>query len=158
MNKPSDHASCRLEDLTLFHYGELDAADRHRMEKHLQGCSACRRELAELRSALDVLPKSAHEFSPEEIRGFNDRVSRRLRPRSHQFFRPAFGWSFTAVAALLMVFLYVPFPQMQQPPSEDTLQSGGEMDRLPDPELLLNLELLESLDLLQELEDMGIRG
>lgn len=158
MNKPSEHSSCRPENLILFHYGELDVADRLRVEEHIQGCAACRRELAELRSALEVLPKGEPEFSPAEIRAFNERVSRRLRPRSRQLLGPALGWSFAAAAAVLLVTLYLPAPGPQRPPLEVTLQTGGEMERLPEPELLLNLELLENLDLLQELEGTGIRG
>jgi anti-sigma factor RsiW len=154
MNKLSDRSSCRPEDLTLLHYGELDAADRLRVEEHLQGCSVCRRELAELRSALEALPKREAEFSPEEIRAFNERVSRRLRPKSRQLLKPAFGWSFAAAAAvLLMVTLRSPTPGPQK-----SLPEVVEMERLPEPELLLNLELLENLDLLQELEGTGRRG
>jgi anti-sigma factor RsiW len=159
MNNPYEDSLCRPESLTLFHYGELETADRLGVEKHLQGCAACRRELAQLRSTLEILPKRAPEFSPGEIRAFNERVVRRIRPRPRQSFRPAFGWSLAATAAvLLMVTLHSPTPAPQQPSPEMALQTDAEIERLPEPELLLNLELLENLDLLQELEETGISG
>ncbi|WP_027715015.1 zf-HC2 domain-containing protein [Desulfuromonas sp. TF] len=159
MNNPHEDSPCLRENMTLFHYGELERADRLGMEKHLQGCSACRRELALLRSTLKILPKREPEFSPGEIRAFNERVVRRIRPRLRQSFRPAFGWSLAATAAvLLMVTLHSPAPAPQQPSQEMALQTDAEIERLPEPELLLNLELLENLDLLQELEETGISG
>jgi anti-sigma factor RsiW len=159
MNNPYEDSLCRPESLTLFHYGELETADRLGVEKHLQGCAACRRELAQLRSTLEILPKRAPEFSPGEIRAFNERVVRRIRPRLRQSFRPAFGWSLAATSAvLLMVTLHSPTPAPQQPSPEMALQTGAEIERMPEPELLLNLELLENLDLLQALEETGISG
>jgi anti-sigma factor RsiW len=166
MNKPHEDTLCRPESLTLFHYGELETADRLGVEKHLQGCAACRRELARLRSTLKILPKRAPEFPPGEIRDFNERVVRRLRPRPRFSFRPAFkpafGWSLAATAAtavlLLMVTLRTPTPAPRHSSPQMALQGGAEIEALLEPELLLNLELLENLDLLQELETMGISG
>lgn len=159
MNKLSEHVPCRPENLTLYHYGELEPSDRARVESHLLECAACRHELAQLQSVLEVLPKRKPEFSPQEIRTFNARVNRRLHRRFRRFFEPSLGWSLAAsTAVLLMMILYAPAPGPQQSSTKVTRQISGEIERLPDPELLLNLELLENLDLLQELEETGIHG
>jgi len=159
MSKPSEDVFCHPESLTLFHYGELDPADHLRLEKHLQGCAACRRELAQLRATLEILPKVEPEFSPEEVRSFNERVGRSLRPKQRHFFRPAYGWSLAATAAvLLMVTLHSPAPGPREKSPGVALRTASEIESLPEPELLLNMELLENLDLLQELEGTGISG
>lgn len=159
MSKRSENTFCRPENLTLFHYGELDAADRLLAEQHLRDCAACRRELAHLRSTLERLPKMEPEFSPREIRAFAERVGRRIRPKPRRIVKPAFGWSLAATAAmLLMLTLHSPAPGPQQASREVVLRSGPEMERLPEADMLLNLDLLENLDLLQQLEETGIGG
>lgn len=159
MNNPSEKDACRPQWLTLYHYGELEGDDLLLLEKHLQGCAVCRQELAEMRSVLDTLPKGESPFSAGEIRTFEERVCRRLRARNRLPLRPALGWSLAAATAvLLMVILHEPAPVPQQPSPEMALQRTGEMEGLPETELLLNLELLENLDLLQELEGTGLSG
>jgi anti-sigma factor RsiW len=159
MSKPNPPPCCRPEQLTLFHYGDLDAADRLRVETHLQDCAACRRELAQLRATLAALPKSAAEFSPQEIRAFNARVGLSLQPRRPFYRRPALGWSLAAATAMLLVVsLHGPLRSPSRPPSGVVLHVGGPAQRLPDTELLLNMDLLENLDLLQQLDGTGIEG
>ncbi len=151
-------SSCRPENLTLFHYGELDSAGRLQVEEHLQGCAACRKELAELRSDLGMLPKKDLDFSPRQIREFNQRVSR-LRPLHRWPLRPAVGWSLAAATAVLLVMtLKSPVPEWLPVDQGTSPQISESPKSLPDPELLLNMELIENLDLLQELEGMGTRG
>ena len=43
------------EDLALYALGSLDGAERHALEKHLDGCASCRRELELLRGDLSLL-------------------------------------------------------------------------------------------------------
>ena len=159
MSKSIQNFSCRPESLTLFHYGELDEDDRQRMAIHLQGCAACRRELAQLRSSLEMLPKRELGIPPEEVRAFNERLSRRLR-RRHRPLKPALRWSLAGTAAVLLMVmtLHSPAPDLQRPSPGVVQQTGGALEFLPDPELLLNLELLENLDLLQEIEGTGGSG
>lgn len=47
------------EDLALYALGSLEGAERHALEKHLQGCSPCRRELELLRGDLSLLTLTA---------------------------------------------------------------------------------------------------
>ena len=159
MNKPNPPPCCHPEQLTLFHYGELDAADRLRVETHLQDCAACRGELAQLRATLAALPKNAAEISPQEIRAFNARVGRSLQPRQPFYLRPALGWSLAAATAvLLVVSLHGPLPAPSRPPTGVAAHVGGAAQRLPDAELLLNMDLLQNLDLLQQLDETGVEG
>lgn len=158
MNKPSVPPCPPPEDLTLFHYGELDAAERLRVENHLQQCGACRRELEQLRSTLARLPQEERNFSATELRAFGQRLDQRLRSRQRHPLRPAVGWSLAAATAvLLLVTLHSPSPTTQPAPP-GAAQVGGVAQRLPDPDLLLNMELLEKLDMLQELEGSGVSG
>jgi anti-sigma-K factor RskA len=43
------------EDLALYALGSLDGAELHALEKHLEGCASCRRELELLRGDLSLL-------------------------------------------------------------------------------------------------------
>lgn len=159
MNRPNENSTCCTESLTLHHYGELKESDRLRTERHLQDCEPCRLELAQLRSDLEKLPKWEPEFSGEEIRAFNERVNRRVRPRFRFRLGVPLGLSAAGAVALLLIVLQSPVPGPgPQPPTNVALQTGGEAERFPDAELLMNMELLENLDLLQELEKTGISG
>lgn len=153
MSKPSEISACQPEKLTLFHYGELNPAEHLWVETHIKHCPACRQEVEQVGSMLEMLPKDEHEISREAIRSLNERVSRRLRPRLRLPFRPVIGGSLAAAAALVLTMtFYSPTPELQQSPSETSRQADRQTDRLPEAELLRNLDLLENLDLLQELE------
>ncbi len=43
------------EDIALYALGSLEGADRHALEKHLEGCSSCRSELELLRGDVSLL-------------------------------------------------------------------------------------------------------
>ncbi|MFN2367232.1 MAG: anti-sigma factor [Desulfurivibrionaceae bacterium] len=154
MNKPFEQQRCRPENLPLFFYGELEATEHLRMERHLEGCAVCRKELAHLERILEILPKKELQVSPRELAAFNERVNRRIRPRSNRIFRPVMGWSLAAAAtaALLLISILPPTPEQNQSYPAMPLQMVSEFSRQPETEMLLNLELLENLDLLQELE------
>ena len=47
------------EDLALYALGSLDGAERHALEKHLDECASCRRELELLRGDLSLLALTA---------------------------------------------------------------------------------------------------
>jgi len=159
MSKPTEHIDCRPEELTLFHYDELDAEGRRRLEAHLQDCAACRKELTQLRATLEILPKESPQVPPEQIRAFNERLGRRLRPKRSRPLRPALGWSLAAATAvLLLVTVRSPGPGPRQPAPDAARHAAVTAEQMPDAELLLNMELLEHLDMLQELEAAGVNG
>ncbi|MFO7606906.1 MAG: zf-HC2 domain-containing protein [Desulfurivibrionaceae bacterium] len=160
MNKPFEHRRCCPENLPLFFYGELDATEHLRMERHLEDCPACRKELAQLGRIFEILPKRELKISPRELAAFNERVNRRIRPSQNRFFRPVMGWSLAtaATAALLLFSILPPTPEQNQSYPAMPLQMVSELSRQPETEMLLNLELLENLDLLQELEAIEAIG
>lgn len=160
MNEPFEQCTCPQENLILFFYGELDATERLRMEGHLQGCAACRKELEQLRTFLEILPKKQLKFSPGEIVSFNEQVSRRLRPKPKRSFIPVMGWSLATatIAALLFLTLRPPMPEQKQSIHPMSLQMVNDFSKMPDTKMLLNLKLLQNLDMLMELEKTGERG
>ena len=159
MSDPSPRPTCRPQDLTLYHYGELEEPERLQLERHLQECGDCRRQLEELRSTLALLPQAAPEPAAAEVRAFNQRLLEKLEPRRTRRLSPVWGWSFaTAAAALLLVTLGPLRPTSHQPPAGVALHGAGGAGQVPDAELLLNLDLLENLDMLQQLEGAGIQG
>ena len=52
------------DDLSLYALGALDGAERLAVERHLQECSACRRELEQLRGDLALMALSARGPKP----------------------------------------------------------------------------------------------
>jgi len=160
MNKPFEQYTCPQEDLILFCYGELNAADHLQMEGHLQGCVDCRKELEQLRTFLEILPKKQLVISRGEILSFNEKVSRRLRAKPRRAFSPAMGWSLATatIASLLLLTLGPPFPEQKQSVHTMSLQMVNDLNKMPETEMLLNLELLQNLDMLQELEITEERG
>jgi predicted anti-sigma-YlaC factor YlaD len=160
MNKSSEQYTCRPENLVLFFYGELNATERLQVERHLKGCAACRDELEQLRTFLEILPKKQLKISPEEILSFNERVSRRLRPKPKRPFSPVMGWSLATatIAALLLITLRPPIPEQKQAGPAMSVQMVNDFNKMPETEMLLNLDLLQNMDMLLELEKTGVRG
>lgn len=149
--------SCQPELLLLYHYGELEAAAHLQVKQHLQQCSACRNELATVRTVLERVPSVAAELSPAEIHHFSQRVMKRLQPRRRPWTRPVLGWALAGVTVTLLLTV-----NLQESVLTPTLVPTGipqeisaEKYMLPDLDLLQNLELLENLELLQQLEEMG---
>lgn len=156
MTEREQGSSCQPEQLLLYHYGELDAADGRRVEQHLQHCAACRAELAELRALLNSLPQVDSELSPAELQRFSSRVMDQLPAKQRHLSRPALGWSLAGVAVLLITLnLGRQLPPNVPQPSKTAVKSATEPGNLPDPELLQNLDLLENFDLVQQLDRLG---
>ncbi len=156
MTRQAQPSSCQPEQLLLYHYAELDGPSRLQVEQHLQHCTACRSELAELQKMLKAVPTTAPELSPTEVHRFNARVLERVQPRRRRFFRPALGWALAgATAVLITLSLRQEIPTPGPGQARAPLKMAAEQDALPDLELLQNLELLENLDLIQQLEKLG---
>jgi anti-sigma factor RsiW len=148
--------SCQPEQLLLYHYGELDVAAHLQVQQHLQHCSACRNELATVRTLLKRVPNVATELSSAEIHRFSARVIERLPPRRRRWTRPVLGWTLAgATVVLLTVTLRQSVLTPPLVPTGVPREMMAEKYMLPDLELLQNLDLLENLELLQQLEEMG---
>jgi len=89
------------DELTLFHYGELDR--RSAAARHLMGCGACRAAYDDL---IDVLHEVDALRVPEPVPGYADRLWGRLAPRlpdrsgRRRFLSPR--WAAAAVLLLVL--------------------------------------------------------
>ena len=101
------------EDLALYALGCLEGEEKRSLEKHLEGCASCRRELDQLRGDAALLALSASGPKPParaQIR-LMDAIAKepkgqRVRPRPQWW--AAFGW---AAAALMLVLVAVVWNQ-----------------------------------------------
>jgi anti-sigma-K factor RskA len=96
------------DDLALVALGALQGDERAMIEKHLEGCSACRRELGRLRGDMALLALSAS--GPAPPRRSRERLLKAIaqEPRAQKTAprRASFLWTFLpwlATAALLLV-------------------------------------------------------
>lgn len=151
MTSKTQFNACPTEQLILFHYGDLDDADKLQVEHHLQTCSDCRSKLGELRKFLNQVPTGVPEITASELRSFTSRVMHNL-PRQPRFSRPALGW---ALAGALVLLLTLNLRQQIEPPAPAPAPMVAEQEVLDRLELLQNLDLLENLDLLQQLASQG---
>ena len=144
------------EDLVLHYYGECAAAERSRVEKHLEDCSSCQQFLTDLRR---VLPLTIKPDEPPQLfwQSYSKEMQRKLAAREQKghwwrdlaaLFRP---WPVPALATALVLILAL------------TLTFGKRMWRAPDfpPEeeavmeilpIAENLEFFKAMDLLDSLD------
>jgi hypothetical protein len=97
-------------ELVLFYYREKGGMDRQQAEKHLQACELCRRELADLTQALNVIESLP---IPERDENYGREVWTRIRPRLAEgfgrrwnFFLPLRTWALAASLAVLLVVAF----------------------------------------------------
>jgi len=101
------------EDLALYALGSLDGAERQALEKHLEGCASCRRELELLRGDLSLLAlTTAGPKPPARARqrllsaiAKEPRAPHASEGQQHSWWI-AFGWPalrWTAAVALVIV-------------------------------------------------------
>lgn len=113
--------SCALFDIKAYLLGELDAAERARVEDHLASCAACREELERLRLTKTALLALRHEEIPKRIAFVSDPVLK--RPWWRAWFAPGPRWGFAS--ALVLALAIVVHGRLQPappapPPSLDT--------------------------------------
>jgi anti-sigma-K factor RskA len=109
------------DDLALLALGSLQGEDRVAVEKHLEGCPACRRELERLRGDMALLALSAS--GPAPPKRSRDRLVKAIaqEPRAQKTpeRRSSFGWTFlpwlaTAAFVLLAGFFWQQSDRLSQ--------------------------------------------
>ena len=99
-----NHSTTRLQ-LYAYLQRELDPAERERVEDHIASCSACADELAAIRSAINLLPRtvdSPAEERPEEFwNEFARTVQRTIVKKESP--RRSFLPSFSEIADVLLL-------------------------------------------------------
>ncbi len=102
MSGPSEHGGCAertlLPELAI---GSLNGAERAALLAHLEGCQACRNELAELLAAADGLLLLAPSLEPPV--GFEVGLVGRAPGRLAGALRPGRRWLGRVAAGLLLV-------------------------------------------------------
>ncbi|MFH1486425.1 MAG: zf-HC2 domain-containing protein [Chloroflexota bacterium] len=119
------------QDISAYLDGQLGADHRKALEKHLELCEACRRELSQIRETV-VLLRRLPRVSPR--RSFTLSEEQTRVPVPAKTWQPALA-SATAIAAVLLALLFAgdflqvlpPEPLVESPL---TLESGGEAEDL----------------------------
>ena len=145
------NTSCREQDLVSYYYGDLDPSARAHLEAHLEGCAACRENLADIRRLLDGIPREEPELAPADLGRFAARVAGRATARRSRRV-PVWGGALAAAAVVVSIIL-VRWPDFA--PEISPAPATSEIKILSELELLQDLDLLENLELLQELEGTG---
>jgi hypothetical protein len=84
--------------LSAYQDGELSAAEKEQVERHLAGCHACRQQQGKLQQTWKVLGEMAEIRPPH---GFYGRVSQEIREISEQKGSGVYGWGFGRFRALM---------------------------------------------------------
>jgi anti-sigma factor RsiW len=90
---------CDKELLLDFLYGELDASQQERFERHLTSCAECRGEIDGLRGARAELASWA---PPEPDLGFQIVRGAKVTPMPTRTWRPAPVWGLAAAALVML--------------------------------------------------------
>lgn len=99
------------EDLALLALGALEGEERAAVEKHLEGCSACRQELEQLRGDMALLALSTDGPKPparakERLMAAVAR-ERRAEPEARSVpWWAVLGWAATAAAVIMIALLW----------------------------------------------------
>ena len=148
--------------------GELPAAARHRVARHLQGCERCRdsaaacaRTLGELGRELERTPLPDWQIYRAQLMHKLARQAPPLAPARR--WRPSLVWSSLGAAALatatLLLTLNLPGMREPAPPPMDqlTLQQAmadTDLDMLRAYPVLEHLDLIENYDVISHLDEL----
>lgn len=84
------------ELLAGYQDGELDNERRQRVERHLEGCTECREDLAQLEKVKEVTAKVQYNDLPLEVwEGYWQGIYRRIER--------GLGWIFTSIGAIIFI-------------------------------------------------------
>lgn len=148
------------ENLVLFHYGDLDGAERGALQAHLQSCAACAGYLKELDTLLpltlkaDQPPETFWTDYNRELRQKLDRADKKswiqtLGELFHPRWMPALATA--GIVALALTFTVGRSIWSTNDPQDD----AAIMEMLPVAENLEFFKTMDVLDNLDLLESMG---
>jgi len=133
--------------LILYYYGELDEAEKGRIENHLQSCGSCSAAWAELKEKLEGLHCDPPEMSEKYWQEYRREVRRKIGNVSRRPFflsRPLLQGAVTVMALFAVMTAGFHFYR-------------GRQERimiLQNYELISELDLLEDFDLLLSLDEV----
>jgi len=123
------------DDLALLAVGALQDDQRLALEKHLEGCAACRRELEQLRGDTALLALSA--AGPAPPRRARERLLKAVAQEPRAAKKPSRSWSWTlvpwlaaAVFLLAAVFFFQQSDRLSQRVAELQSQSAQQQPQL----------------------------
>lgn len=152
-------------ELAAYAAGDVTAAERERLERHLVDCATCRAAVADFQAVLGELAATVGSAAPidgvawpryrAEVRA--RAAAQRGRSWRSRWLRPLPVATSAALAAALAVVVYLAIPA---PPPADlaAMEYEGLAARLPlidQYRVVEQLDLLEDLDVIRNLEALG---
>ena len=123
------------DDLALLALGDLQGDERIALEKHLEGCAACRRELEQLRGDMALLALSA--TGPAPPRRARERLLKAVAKEARAPMKAGRSWSWTlipwfaaAAFALAAVFFFQQSDRLAQRVAELQRESAQQQVQL----------------------------
>lgn len=109
------------EMLSAYFDGELDPLEQAETERHISGCSACLRELGELKAAALAVKSLPRPRAPRAVaEGVSRGIAAAGPVRSFDAWRRRLSWAVAAAAALLVVYNVAYFTRTA-PPGESAV-------------------------------------
>jgi anti-sigma factor RsiW len=143
-------------ELVPFLRGELNAAERDRVQHHLDGCGNCRDSMAALATTLQQVSSRLEELPMPNWSGYRRelrlKLAQRTAARSQWWWQPRVVWASLATAgvgiAALILVLSMGQPSRMMPGIDQlAMQQPAEV---VDVGLLRNYGVVERLDLLED--------
>ena len=142
----------RNQDLILAFYEEPSCENVQK--QHLANCPICAEKLLALRADLAQLPDL--DYAPDRFANTRmaAKVLEKIRRPKRSKLLPAIGIAASATVALVMTFLFLPQPQVDQfaQTGPASIPNIAIEDSMPDIDFLEDLEILQDLELLSQIE------
>ena len=140
-----------VEELLIAHCrGELEEAERARVEAHLEGCTACRESLAAFAGLMRELQRSAPPAPPVHWGAYRAELREKLERRTARG-SSAGTWTWRpapalVAAGLLAALVYAGLPGGARGPA------GGDQQAFENAILASRLDMIARLDVMQRLD------
>jgi anti-sigma factor RsiW len=123
------------DDLALLALGQLEGEERAAVQKHLEGCAACRHELAQLRGDTALLALSAAGPAPprrarERLLKAVAQEPRASRPAARRWSWTLTPWVAAAAFALIAVFFFRESDRLAERVAELQSESAQQQSQL----------------------------